>query len=88
MRDKISKIRNSLPIVLIPIKFGGVAYDNQHDVLKCILWAAIPFLKSYSKEWCFQYQWILLNEVVIEQLIAILTPLRRNFVGFLEKSEF
>ena len=33
MEDEISKIRNLLPIVNDPIKFEGVAYENQqHNI--------------------------------------------------------
>ena len=42
--DRISKIRDLLPIVSNPIKLGEVAHDRQrHDILKYILLLAIPF---------------------------------------------
>ena len=36
-QDKISKIRNLLPVVPNPIKFGGVVHNNQHDISKNFL---------------------------------------------------
>ena len=37
VKDRISIIRNLLPIVPNPIKFGGVAHDQQDDVFRKIL---------------------------------------------------
>ena len=44
MRDRISKIRDLLPIVPNPVKFGGVVQENrQHYILKELFMSCILF---------------------------------------------
>ena len=43
MQERISKIHDLIPIEPDPIKYGGVAHHNEHDILKYFSRAANPF---------------------------------------------
>ena len=76
VQDRISKFRNLLRIVINPIKFGGIAQDNQqHDTLKYYLWAAVPFNEENGSKETDLYK--LISERFLKAQLAGLSNIDR-----------